>query len=50
LENHDVVLNLMKLTSDIENSILDAEQIVAQPAPAVSPESEPVEPVAETVS
>jgi|694.fasta_scaffold65043_2 UDP-GlcNAc:undecaprenyl-phosphate GlcNAc-1-phosphate transferase len=50
IPHHDVVLNLMKLTSDIENSILDAEQIVAQPAPAVSPESEPVEPVAETVS
>jgi hypothetical protein len=50
IPHHDVVLNLMKLTSDIENSILDAEQTVAQPAPAISPESEPVEPVAETVS
>jgi UDP-GlcNAc:undecaprenyl-phosphate GlcNAc-1-phosphate transferase len=50
IPHHDVVLNLMKLTSDIENSILDAEQTIAQPAPAVSPESEPVEPVAETVS
>lgn len=43
---HDVVLNLMKLTSDIENSILDAEQVVTQPEPTITPESEPVEPVA----
>jgi len=50
IPHHDVVLNLMKLTSDIENSILDAEQAVVQPAPAVIPESEPVEPVAETAS
>jgi UDP-GlcNAc:undecaprenyl-phosphate GlcNAc-1-phosphate transferase len=50
IPHHDVVLNLMKLTSDIENSILDAEQAVVQPPPAVIPESEPVEPVAETAS
>ncbi|MFM7115739.1 MAG: MraY family glycosyltransferase [Planctomycetota bacterium] len=50
IPHHDVVLNLMKLTSDIENSILDAEQAVVHPAPAVIPESEPVEPVAETAS
>jgi UDP-GlcNAc:undecaprenyl-phosphate GlcNAc-1-phosphate transferase len=50
IPHHDVVLNLMKLTGDIENSILDAEQAVVQPAPAVIPESVPDEPVAETAS
>jgi UDP-GlcNAc:undecaprenyl-phosphate GlcNAc-1-phosphate transferase len=50
IPHHDVVLNLMKLTSDIENSILDAEQPGVEPAQVVIPESESVEPVPETAS
>ena len=50
IPHHDVVLNLMKLTSDIENSILDAEQPDVEPAQVVIPESESVEPVPETAS
>jgi hypothetical protein len=40
----------MKLTSDIENSILDTEQPGVDPAQGVIPESEPVEPVPEIAS
>jgi len=50
IPHHDVVLNLMKLTSDIENSILDTEQPGVDPAQGVIPESEPVEPVPEIAS
>jgi len=50
IPHHDVVLNLMKLTGDIENSILDAEQVAVQTAPAPLPEGKPLEPVAETAS
>lgn len=44
IPHHDVVINLMKLTSDLENSILDTEQPVSElpPSLAPGPRTEPI--------
>lgn len=50
IPHHDVVINLMKLTSDIENSIVETEPAFNQPLPkAVDAEPQP-EPVTSSAS
>lgn len=50
IPHHDVVINLMKLTSDIENSILETEPAVTQPLPKIADVEAQSEPVASTAN